>query len=315
MNSSNSHDVNRQIRGGRPARPKPNLTDSADCPDLFVLQNFSLGKLNAGEHQKVSEHVNVCRFCALALRELAACENEEGDVSLLPSSRRVEQQRIAKRLSRMPSVSTVWSRVAAVIGFSIAVSAAWYIWGAHSRNPNDLIASAFAARRPFDYKFDAAIYGPVRSRRSLAAKPLTNLSELRLQTEQELKSEPDNPALLARAGRISALALEFPVAVDRLEKAHKLEKGELAIGNDLAVVLAARGQLEDSRPQLERALALLKEVLARQPGNWTARLNSGLVLLQLGHNKEAGEEWRLCLREALPSDWRREIEGRLRSLQ
>lgn len=116
---------------------------------------------------------------------------------------------------------------------------------------------------------------------SLATDPvvLQKLAAL----ESSVAKEPKNVALLVQLGNTAYDVEDWKKAIDAYERALKLKDGDPNVLTDLGVAYRNTGNLD-------KALAMFTQAVARDPGHWPAQFNQAIVFgLDKGDSKKALE--------------------------
>lgn len=114
---------------------------------------------------------------------------------------------------------------------------------------------------------------------------------------EQLKADPNNFALLAKAGNIYMYSRVFPGAAEYYEKALRV-KEDAKVRNDYGNALFYSGEVD-------RALEQYEKILKADPKNADALFNRGMVRWRGKHDpKAAVESWKLLLKTS-PEDPRR----------
>lgn len=108
---------------------------------------------------------------------------------------------------------------------------------------------------------------------------------------EQLKSKPNDPALLSQAGNVYYDAQIFPVAVDFYQKALAADPKNFAVRTDMATALFYMNDVE-------RSLAEFDHVLKDNPKNSNALFNRGIVKWQAKMDVSAAvADWELLLKQ------------------
>jgi cytochrome c-type biogenesis protein CcmH/NrfG len=107
----------------------------------------------------------------------------------------------------------------------------------------------------------------------------------------QLKSKPNDPALLAQVGNYYYDAQVFPTAIDYYQKSLAVNPKNSAVRTDLATALFYSGQADQSIAQFD-------QVIKYDPKNGNALFNRGIVKWQAKMDvKSAVADWEQLLKE------------------
>ena len=108
---------------------------------------------------------------------------------------------------------------------------------------------------------------------------------------EQLKSKPNDPALLAQAGNLYYDAQIFPSAIDYYQKALANAPKDSKVRTDMATAMFYMGDVDHSLSEFDRALS-------DDPKNGNALFNRGIVKWQGKMDvKGAVADWELLLKE------------------
>ncbi|MCW5772441.1 MAG: tetratricopeptide repeat protein [Rhodospirillaceae bacterium] len=117
--------------------------------------------------------------------------------------------------------------------------------------------------------------------------------------EAKLKENPKDLDGWKRLGRAWMVLGEFGKAADAYRHAHDLAPDDRQVMSDLAgAIIRAQPKGKEVTPE---AVAVLKKLLAADPGNALALFYLGLAAAEAGNKAEAAAHWKKLL-ERLPAD-------------
>ncbi len=171
---------------------------------------------------------------------------------------------------RNNSSSVVWTGVQAytlaVVCLLLGVAGGWLIRGSQSSAVTPVEAAGASAPAP------AAIGGaPNAQPTSEQLKKMADTQSAPL--IEKLKSDPNNPELLAGVGNFYYDAQQYPIAVDYYGRALKAKPSDAGVRTDMATAYWYMGNADD-------AIAEFNKALTYEPNKPNTLFNRGLVKWQ-----------------------------------
>ena len=321
--------------------PKLNTSKAGpECPSEHQWMELAAGLHSPLETQKQIEHAIHCAPCSRHLKEVSEqfaddlTEEESHFLSGLESADPSWQKRLARRMQeaservvpsphgkkghdpfRFPRLAIA----AAVAGTAFLVfTIAWFAYLRPTRTVDRLLSLAYSEDRTNDLRMSGSRYAPVQAFRSSTPTGVhrpTALLEAEVLIAKELASTPDDPFWLHAQGRADLMSDDYSSALSSLERAHRYAPENRAIGIDLASAYFLRAEELKRLEDYGKAVDLLGQVLAKDPGNQVARFNRAIAAERLLLYDQAVEDWHRYLGLDPSSPWANEARARLKNLQ
>lgn len=271
---------------------------------------------------------------ALARRMTGASEAAQPGGSLATAPGETVLRRDVERETR-PSILPAagwpfanWTRWAIPLGAAAVVAVGAGVVMKYSSpslsSTNKMIAQAFTERRPFEFRFPGAGYGPVRQERGESGPSRSRMDEppelLQAETQiaRGLAKHPHDAGWLQAKARADLFEGNYQTAIEGLQKAKTTRPQDTSVKIDLAAAYFGRGEFR--RETLERAadynlaLQLLNGVLKENANDTVALFNRALVHQQLEESAEAIADWQLYLQLDPAGQWADAAREQLRQL-
>ncbi|MGB7464688.1 MAG: tetratricopeptide repeat protein, partial [Candidatus Acidiferrum sp.] len=158
-----------------------------------------------------------------------------------------------------PVPASLWAKIKSPLAFryawvyataAIVVLAAgvWFVQTRRQPSIDQLIASAYAERRPFELRIAGAAYGPVRQGRSGERSALAEPADL-LKAEylikEQLATRPNDQAMLVARGKVELLAGHYDEAIRTFGRMLDAQPDSPALLTDLATAYFQRAVATD----------------------------------------------------------------------
>jgi CHAT domain-containing protein len=311
------------------------------CPPAGVWLELAVGIYPDSE--ALIRHAAGCDYCAGLLRDALGdltgqcTAQEEAFVGELATADPVRQKVLAQQLasgveSPHPPSSTrsgfssgsrprrvgFWGfyTVAATVLVILGILLARHRIPASS--PETLLADAYSEHRTLELRFAGARHSPIRLERggnySDLDKPQALLRAESMLAEQ-LRKQPNNPALLNAKARADLMDGNFAAALQALDRALEVEPDSLTLQTDLATAYFAQAEATGQTIDYGRAVDNLGSVLAKSPDDSLALFNRAIAEERLFLYDEATADWEHFLRVEPDPAWRDEGHQRLHELQ
>jgi CHAT domain-containing protein/tetratricopeptide (TPR) repeat protein len=335
-----------QLDAAAPARPAP------DCPLETVWWGVAAGQLPDSQVIDLLEHSTHCDACGLLLRQAIqdfteeVADQEIGCLTTLPSAQQEWQQSLAKRLvaarteggqaGNLIAVVSQWARslsdrlawhprsafryawAYATAAIVVLAAGVWLVQTRRQPSIDQLIASAYAERRPFELRIAGAAYGPVRQERSGERSALAEPADL-LKAEYLIKEQlavrPSDQAMLVASGKVELLAGHYDEAIRTFGRMLDTQPDSPPLLTDLATAYFQRALATDRAVDYGQAIELLGRTLAKKPDDPVALFNRAIALQKMYAYNEAVRDWEHYLRLDPRGDWAAEARRRLGELQ
>uniref|UniRef100_Q01RE6 Tetratricopeptide TPR_2 repeat protein n=1 Tax=Solibacter usitatus (strain Ellin6076) TaxID=234267 RepID=Q01RE6_SOLUE len=299
----------------------PGISD-ADCPSIEQLADFAAG-LDPRGSSALLQHIACCDRCGAIVRNAHPADNEFGEESLmqtLHTATREGQHAMAVRFvaaekHRIPILRAIGRHSWFAVAATIVLCAGSLLWWQNRRasEPQRLLALAYTAARPFEYRLPDAGYSEFHAKRSGSPSTFDRQdSLLKAETEirEQLKRNVRRPELLAMKGRAELLERQFDDAVADLTAASESDKSAAVLA-ELGVAYAARGDAEQRNLDRGQALEFLLEALQTDSKNTYALFNLAIVYDKLSMIDQSIAAWNRFLEVEPRGPWATEARQRL----
>ena len=325
--------------------PVQSVQRSRECPQATVWREIAAGLPQSEETLAYIEHASNCDRCRPMLREAVLefsglnqelTEEERKQIASLESAGTQWQERLARRiagiaLSRLNQESVWWQnrlnlprQVLVAASLLVAVGAgSWILFHQVqlSHQPaaaEHLLARAYTKKRTFELRIAGADFAPMKVTRgeagSFTDRPKELLSAEALIDEQ-LESEPTNPAWLQAKAEADMLEGKYEPAVEGLRRAVELEPHSPALLTDLATAYFERALSQDKKDDLGAAYENLSKALELKPNDPVALFNRAIVSEHLFLYHQALDDWKHYLSVDPASQWAQEARSHLDSVR
>jgi CHAT domain-containing protein/cytochrome c-type biogenesis protein CcmH/NrfG len=225
---------------------------------------------------------------------------------------------MAARFARGPEAKSRYWRLASIAAALVIVAGGATWWNAR-RAPDTalLLAKAYTAARPFEYRLADAGYGPVRQERgafSAFDRPAA-LNSADAQIQRGLASHPDDPTFLALKGHAQLLEKDYEGAIESLTRASELRPGDPELMADLGAAYGVRGDVEKRNIDYGHAVDLFLQALKNKPADQRILFNLALTYEKLWLVDEAVDTWTKFIAGTRIEGWRREAEAHRLALE
>lgn len=284
------------------------------CPSMDQLANYVAR--NGLEDGEILDHLSVCERCCAIVREALRPDDEAAAVpALRTGTGRWRREFVAKVLP--PPGRAAYGRRFAIAGvLLIAAAGAW--WGLRRNDTAEtLLASAYTAARPFEYRLPDRGYGPVRVERGSGSafdRPAA-LNAAEVQIQRRLAANPGDATALSLKGRADLMERNYEQAIDSLTRALESRPEDADALASLGTAYAARGDAEKRNIDYGHATDLLLQALKKRPGDARVLFNLGIVYEKLWLVDEAIEAWHKLLDLKPERGWADEAREHLDALE
>jgi CHAT domain-containing protein len=327
-------------------RPVQSVQQSGDCPQATVWCEIAAGLPQSEETLACIEHATDCDRCAPLLREAVLefsglnrelTEDEQKQIASLESAGTQWQQKLARRITGTPlsqpnrKSAPWWQSRLSLPPQVLAAASLLIVAGVGSwivsrqirlrRQPaaaESLLARAYTKKRTIEPRIAGAYFAPMKVTRGEAGsftdrpKELLNAEAL---IDDQLESEPTNPAWLQAKAEADMLEGKYEPAVEGLRRAVELEPHSAALLTDLATAYFQRGLSQDKKDDLGAAYENLSKALAFKPGDPIALFNRAIVSEHLFLYHQALDDWNHYLSVDPGSQWSQEARSHLDAVQ
>ena len=169
-----------------------------------------------------------------------------------------------------------------------------------SNDASQLLAQAYSAQRPFEYRLPDAGYAPIRQQRGAgsAFDHPQSLYEAQSQIQKELSSDKDNPTLLALEGRAQLLQGDTAGAIESLTRAKNARPEDPQIMADLACAYAVFGDTANRNSDYQQSL-----------------FNLAIIYERLSLPNQALETWKKFIAEENFLGWQDEAKQHIADIE
>jgi CHAT domain-containing protein len=300
----------------KPATAGADMGITGNCPTMEELASYVGAEVPSGVSEAITGHIAGCARCAAILRD-SLDETGAEATPMLVSSGRDWRRRMARDFAgRRKLPSHYWKYAAAAAVFvAVAGSLTFWIGYRRSHDPAALLAMAYTAVRPFDFRLPDSGYAPVRQRRGVGStfdRPAT-LDSAVAAIRVELAANPQSASALELKGRAELTEGSYEAAIESLTRA--VQGGDAGAQGDLGVAYAVRGEAENRNIDYGHAADLFLKALRQRPGDARVQFNLALIYEKLSLVDEAIEAWRQFLRGNPPAGWRQEAQAHLDAME
>jgi CHAT domain-containing protein/cytochrome c-type biogenesis protein CcmH/NrfG len=286
-----------------------------ECPTAESLANFAAGPKMPDS--ALAAHLSGCARCnQILLLSLQPDEAQDAGPPLaLRTSTRAWQKEMAAKFAAESRPNHYWRFAAMAAALILSVAIGGYWWN-RQRSPERLLARAYTAARPFEYRLPDDGYSPVRQQKGAASsfdRPVA-MAEAEARIRGMMESRPQDPVVLAVKGRFQLLDRDLEGAINTLSRALETRPGDVAVLTDLGTAYAARGDAEKRNVDYAHATELFLTALKTVPADQRTLFNLAIVYQKLSMLEDAAETWKKFLLQASP-EWRREANEHLREVE
>jgi tetratricopeptide (TPR) repeat protein len=267
------------------------------CPDAAELAALVDGTLPEEARAEVARHVVTCEPCRDAVGLAASLPDPEGSVAVLE----------ARYRPFLIPVTIVTLAAAAALLFAVVLPQRW---AAAERAALLQTVGAVRTIEPRLTTMAEYVAPPAVSRDGVEAAeaPL----DIRI-AEAELQqwADADPSAANLHALGVARLAVRDTAGAVRALEQAMARRDTPDVRNDLAAALLAEGHRLGDGVRIERARALLDDLLARHPSHAPALFNAALAAEYRGDPDAARAAWERYLAHDAESPWASEARARL----
>jgi len=291
------------------------------CPDARDLARFLAHAIEPKFAREIQEHISQCEDCGRLVEAMTDVEtrtDEKALVQTLDTSRNEWLEKTAVEFSRQgarrrASRPVLWGAIAAGL-IAVLGGSAWVVWQ-HQNAPDRLLARAYTASRPFDFRLPDDGYSEMHVQRGAQSSPPLPLLEADVKIQQGLQKQPNDPKLLALEGRTQLLKGQYADAIESLDRAREQQPNDPLLLNDLACAIALRAQAEHRDIDYARAVQLwiqAQKLAGPQP---YLLFNLATSYEKMRLVDQAIAAWQAFLRAEPSAKWRAEASEHLKHQQ
>jgi CHAT domain-containing protein len=290
--------------------------------------SLAAGLANDRRRDELLEHARGCDVCGAVLRAVVEDFSEaptaaESQVIRSLESATLEWQRaMSRRMSKSSPVSRpvpirIWLvRAAAVL---VAVGAGWVGWTRwKGSDPAQLIARAYTAQRPFEFRMPGAAYAPMnQTRRGNAPfERSQSLLDAEAAIKRELAKNPDSVQWLAMRARAEMLERSAEDPIQTLQHALEQKPDDPDLLADLGIAYALRAeQAQNHDVDYGYAIEYISRSLEAKPNVTETMFNRALVYRRMYLIDDAIREWKHYLDLDRSGAWREEAQHHLSDVE
>jgi CHAT domain-containing protein len=327
-------------------RDRADVSSGPDCVAESAWLQLAAGVLPETRARDLLKHASQCGHCGPLLKDAMntlsddVTPQEEQMLASLKSTKSDWQRGMAQTLQggtrqKKPLRETLtwpwfsWSRGAvAIAAVCVVIMAVWLGTRAfHPSSPGELLAEAYAQRRPFDARIPDSKYGPLREERGAGAsnfeKP-PSLLKAESMIAEGIEKHPNDPDWLAARARADLLDGNYDSSITTLRKALEDRPESPELLRDLGTAYLLRGETTTQEIQdnaqgvpsegasdYSEAVEFLGRALAKSPDDVIALFNHALACERLFLYSRAVHDWEHYLRLDSQGDWSDEARNRL----
>ncbi len=327
-------------------RPVQSVQRSGDCPQATVWREIAAGLPQSEETLAYIGHASHCDHCAPLLREAVLefallnrelTEDERKQIASLESAGTQWQEKLARRIT-LTSPSELnqepapwWQNRLSLPRLVLASASLIVVVGVGSwivfhqiqlrHQPaaaESLLARAYTKKRTIELRIAGADFASMKVTRGEAGsftdrpKELLNAEAL---IDDQLESQPTNPAWLQAKAEADMLEGRYEPAVEGLRRAVELEPHSAALLTDLATAYFQRGLSQDKKDDLGAAYENLSKALELKPNDPIALFNRAIVSEHLFLYHQALDDWNHYLSVDPGSQWAQEARSHFDAVQ
>lgn len=304
-------------------RLESSLDSGEVCPEPEEWVRLECGELPDARADALLDHAVTCGRCSDLLRVVL---DEQSEANEGKKERLVTELQTARpEAGRSPQVPASQARRwtwAAAAGLVVAASlTSFYVWRTRSVNVEGLLAQAYSAQRPFEYRLPDRGYADVSRQKAGGSSDLDKpraLLEAQAHIVGELSGHPSESSWLRLRGVAEILDLKPDAAVTSLTTAREISPQDPTILFDLGLAYALEGDLkkqDEGAQDYGQAIELFGQVLRLNPKSPMALFNRALVYERFSQYKEAIDDWQKYLQLDNSSPWANEARKHLDALQ
>ena len=286
----------RLLREAFDAQPVPVGPHVVDDEDL--LARWSMGELDAAEHEEIISHLADCPEC----REIVPLMVENGALVLPNASVPVPESPTARPpLAERRPTAVGQSLSAKIVKFGALAIAASLLVAVFLFWPRETRLGQSLALTEFDFELDGGSYGM-----SLRVLP----DETRQQWDAKIAERPLEVRLRLEYGRLLLEHNHADDAITHFDEALKLEPNNADAHIGKGAALYEKAYNENSN-NFEPALEQFRLALAQRPDDVSAQVNAAICLERLGRSGEAAKHFQEAYRLTDDSEMRDRIRTHL----
>ena len=318
------------MEGSRP-QPSSHRAETVNdaCPSPVELVQFAAGELSDSEAERLSRHWSGCARCRRLLAEAAELDSDTESPEI-----RTLADELAGIEPRLPVADNVlhlpgppagppkpdagrrwWQAAIAAAALLAAGTGLWQVRRSATPPVEALLADAYTAARPFDWRLPDAGYAPVRVQMGDSGLESSALQRAGIEVSALEATAPGQPSTLARLGRLNLLRRDADAAVAALEHAHQSAPGDEEVESDLAVAYALRARMLDRKEDYDQAIRHFSSLLRRRPDRVQTLFNRAVTYRLMGLKAEARLDFEACLKRENSGPWADEARDRLSRIQ
>ncbi len=299
------------------------------CPAAGDWASLAVGLLDSERSRTLLAHAIQCDECGALLRAAAedlgsdVTDAESKELGELVSAQPEWQREMARKMAQASRpVPRPHPQPAQWLGWAAALLIAvgggyWSYDQWSSGQPARLIAQAYSQQRPFEFRFPAADYGPVRQQKGAngSSQSPASLLEAEARVARELTKRPDDARWLAWRAETEMLSWDPETAIATLTRALDRKPDDPALSAELGIAYALRAEAQNRSVDYGTAIEHLTRAIRLKPGLRDALFNRAIVYERLFLYDEAIQDWRRYLSLDSSSAWADEARRRLAELE
>jgi tetratricopeptide (TPR) repeat protein len=213
----------------------------------------------------------------------------------------------------IPGYAAVTAAICLIV--SLGTVGIWYARRDTPEKVEKLLAQAYTEKRPMEFRWPGAEWGPVRVTRGAGNSALSGSSSL-YEAEQILaekhaanSSNANWLRVKAEAELLDGQSPQTPIA--DLNQALAMAPSSISLNLLLGIAYAQEGNISEDRGSREKALELFSKVLQLEPANPSALFNRALVYEKLGMKDQSIADLNALRQNEKDSGWAYEAKMKL----
>jgi CHAT domain-containing protein len=280
---------------------------------------------NSAQSEEILRHAASCDRCGAILHEALSADLEPNGGEAKPTASRLRtvsadwQRTMAQRLVKAGQQSipeqrrSHWKHWMAAAACLAAVASA-ILWQSYrsANDPKNLLAMAYTATRPFEYRIPDAGYSPVRQRRAGSRSAFDrpeSLVEAEVRIRRGLIQSPGDARLLLLKGRAELIESQYDSAVEDLRHASEISSSSEVLV-DLGAALALR-ESAAQKPNYGESIDDFLRALQSDQRNVSALFNLAITYEKVGMLDDSIATWNKLLGIEKRAEWIEEARRRL----
>ena len=290
-----------------PAGATQSSEPGPDCPPTRRLARYAAGH----KDPELAGHIATCDRCAWIVRDALAEDTEPAPPRRARTRTRILVMWCAVALVVLAFAGALVYRA---LSFSqVAAPPVAVVTPDSDQDITEVLARAYTDARPFELRLKDAGYSIMRP--GVASDHSGHIAGALAAIQRRYSANSSDPEAAALDGRLNLLTGKYQDALILLTRVADVWPDDPMPKRDLGCAYALRGAAEDRVSDFEKAAALFRKVLEKQPNNPEAIFNLALMEEHMFHAAEATEQWKKFLATQPEAGWRDEATRHLTALE